>query len=63
MPNRGELAISAMRRQNSMGVAGTADAWAVVGICTTGWIVSTFLTVYSVSFDQVSALIAQIPWG
>ncbi len=59
MPNRGELAT--MRRQDS--VAGTADAWAVVGICTTGWMVSAFLTAYSVSFDQVLVLIAQIPWG
>ncbi len=61
MPNRGELAIPTMRRQTS--VAGTADAWAVVGICTTGWMVSAFLTAYSVSFDQVLVLIAQIPWG
>ncbi len=61
MPNRGELAIPAMRRQNS--VAGAADACVIVGICTTGWMVSAFLTAYSVSFGQVSALLAQIPWG
>ncbi len=61
MPNRGELAIPITRRQDS--VAGTADAWAVVSICTTGWVLSAFFAVYSISFDQVSVLIAQIPWG
>ncbi len=61
MPNRGELAIRAMRRPDS--AVGTADAWTVVGICTTGWVISAFLIAYSVSFDQVTALIAQTPWG
>jgi hypothetical protein len=61
MPNRAELAIRAMRRPD--GAVGTADAWAVVGICTTGWMISAFLAAYSVSFDQVVMLIAQIPWG
>jgi hypothetical protein len=61
MPNRRELAIPAMRRRES--VAGTADAWAVVSVCTTGWLVSAFLTAYSASFDTLMVLIAQIPWG
>ncbi len=61
MPNRGELRIRAMRQPDS--AVGSADAWTVVGICTTGWMISAFLIAYSVSFDQVSVLIAQIPWG
>ena len=64
MPNRGELEYGAAQR-NSAPTNAAADnaAWAVVQLCTIGWLISVYFAVLSEPLDNVPALIAQLPFG
>lgn len=61
MPNRGELAVPALRSRDS--AAGASDAWAVVCFCATGLTLSIYVAAHSLHFGQVQALIAAAALG
>ena len=67
MPNRGELAVPAMRTKRGAAMAGPtmldADAWTVIGFCAIGWHLSFYLAVSSMGADAMPDLLTQIPWG
>jgi hypothetical protein len=59
MPNRGELAVPAMRAATAVPAAG--DAWTVIGFCAIGWLISIFAAISSLGLDAVPRLMAQFP--
>ncbi len=59
MPMRDELTFTA-RTANT---APESDAWAIVGFCLTGLLMSLYFTATSVSLDDVPLLIAQYNVG
>jgi hypothetical protein len=64
MPNRGELALPARLQGGATAQAASVqEAWLIVGICTTGALLSIYLAACAVPFAQVPMLIAQVPWG
>jgi hypothetical protein len=71
MPNRGELAIPVTRlRRNAVEKTDAraadfwaSDAWAIVGICVIGALVSIYFAVNFQSFDGLPMVIGQIPLG
>jgi len=62
MPNRGELAMPAVRAAKTAAATATAnDAWTVIGFCAIGWLMSVYMAVSSLGFDAVPRLMAQFP--
>jgi hypothetical protein len=59
MPNRGELPIP--RRPQSKAAVPNENAWAVIGFCMIGCLMSICFAVSSLGFDAVSRAIAQMP--
>ena len=61
MPNRGEIAVPALRSRNS--AAGARDAWAVVCFCAIGLTMSIYVAAHALHLGQVHALIAAAALG
>jgi hypothetical protein len=62
MPNRGELAMPAVRAATgAAATAAAADAWTIIGFCAIGWLMSIFAAVSALGFDAVPRLMAQFP--
>jgi len=57
MPNRGELAIPAVRAAKSAPTSG--DAWAVIGFCAIGWLLSICAAISTFGVDAVPRLMAE----
>ena len=69
MPNRGELAVPKTRpaSAHSANIWATdmraADAWAVIGFCTIGAVVSLSLAAMHLGFGPIPRLMAQAVFG
>jgi len=62
MPNRGELAIPAMRAAKPATAAASAnDAWTIIGFCAIGWLISIYVAASSLGIDAVPRLMEQFP--
>jgi hypothetical protein len=64
MPNRGELAMPAVRaarRTAESAHAESGDAWTVIGFCAIGWLLSIFAAVSTLGVDAVPRLMTQFP--
>ncbi len=59
MPNRGELAKPTARAAKA--AATVDDAWAVIGFCTIGWLMSVYAAVSALGIGAVPKLMAQFP--
>jgi hypothetical protein len=57
MPNRGELAIPAVRAAKS--APNSRDAWTVIGFCAVGWLLSICAAIFTFGVDAVPRLMAQ----
>ena len=61
MPMRGELPIRA--RQSAIVPATEHDAWAVIGFCLIGLLMSMYFTITSTPSDQIPLLIVLYNFG
>jgi len=59
MPNRGELAMPAMRAAKT--ATASNDAWTIIGFCLIGGLISIYVTTASLSIDAVPRLMEQFP--
>jgi hypothetical protein len=59
MPNRGELRLPVARAAQSSRAA--EEMWAIVGICTIGFLMSIYLAVSSMGLDALPRLMSQFP--
>lgn len=59
MPNRGELARPAARAPT--GAVKADDAWAVIGFCAIGWLLSIYAAISTVGVAAIPGLMAQFP--
>jgi hypothetical protein len=64
MPNRGELAMPAVRAAKSTdrsAKAESGDAWTIIGFCAIGWLLSIYAAVATLGVDAVPRLMTQFP--
>jgi hypothetical protein len=61
MPNRSELAIPVRAAKPTTAAASANDAWAIIGFCAIGWLISIYVATASLGLDAVPRLMEQFP--